>query len=170
MNLFFTYINISSGYMSFWHSRDVFDVLVIVCVCRCGILILDTLHLSCVVLTCWDEIGFVSICFSHAWRLHSSLLYMDWESLLPVPCCLILLSFLSFTLTLLCSSDLFLHPDHVLLSFLLPMFQMIILYHLFLHLSLHLALGSLLASSCATGEFWCSYISCDPTVHCCIAE
>lgn len=44
----------------------------------------------------------------------------------PVPCCLILLSFLSFTLTLLCSSDLFLPllcPDHVLLPFLLPMFQ-----------------------------------------------
>lgn len=44
----------------------------------------------------------------------------------PMPCCLILLSFLSFTLTLLCSSDLFLpllHPDHVLLPFLLPMFQ-----------------------------------------------
>lgn len=52
--------------------------------CACAILSLDMLHLSCVmILLCWDEISFVSICFSHAWRLHSSLLYMDWESLLP---------------------------------------------------------------------------------------
>lgn len=159
--------------MSFLHSRDVFWWL-----CACAVVAygVQTRYISVVwsvVLTCWDKISFVSICFSHVWRLHSSLLYMDWESLLPVPYCLILLSFLSFILTLLCSSELFLLPDHVLLPFLLPMFQIIFLYHLFLHfpsLFLHLALGSLLASSCATGEFWCSYISCNPTVHCCIAE
>lgn len=149
-------------------------------VCCCGILSLDTSHLSCVVaiLTCRDEISFVSICFSHAWRLRSSLLYMDWESLLPNA---LLLNSALFSLihshSLLCSSDLFLLLDDTLFFLIMFFFHfsfqfpfIIFFLHFPILFSPHLALGSLLASSCATGEFWCSYTSCNPTVHCCIAE
>lgn len=116
-------------------------------VCAWCLLSLDTLHLSCVVviLTYWDEIR-VSICFSHAWHLCSSQLYVDWESLLPNALLLnSALSFLSFThslsfvliwcffcLTTL-SSSWSCSLLYVLLLLLFPMFQIPSFYYFFLH-------------------------------------